>query len=531
MAGKLLTLNNMGQSGLNSDLAPWELGPEYITHGDNFRVRDGSILPFSGSKVIFQGHPGQTPAGMLKFFRVREGDFWLQATRNEVLATADAQLGWYPATPLGGFSLPAGAELLWTGDQLGQVAIINHPDLGPYYWGKLGQLQFLELPFDADQTWQDKSLRCQTMRVHKNFLIALNLQGSEENPNGYRISHPAIEGSIPFTWDTVNDRSSLAVKAQLGSDGGEIVDGRSLRDDFVIYSRDAIDIITFNPNSEFYWNRRELSSTVGLLNTDCVTGVKGTHILIVNGDVVVNNGSELKSLMNNRLRSRFNARNNDTTRVNSFIARNDTFKEVWVCVPEGESETPNTAYVYNWVDDSWSIRDLPENMVASDYGTLPSEINEEIENPKFWSNAAGTWAEQVLPWGTRQITALNEAMGGINESGQVFQLDPKEDIDEAAFNMVIERTDYPLDGHRQVNTVVRAYPHADGDPFTMQFGSQNQVGGEVLWSSELTFDPGNDRKLDFRTSGEAFAWRVKSIGTNRFKLSGMDLEYVPAGLR
>ena len=93
------------------------------------------------------------------------------------------------------------------------------------------------------------------------------------------------------------------------------------------------------------------------------------------------------------------------------------------------------------------------------------------------------------------------------------------------------KMDYPLDGHRQVNTVIRAYPHASGDPFILQFGSQNQVGGEVHWGTELMFNPGTDRKVDFRTTGEAFAWRAKSIGTNRFRLSGMDIEYVPAGLR
>jgi len=538
MPPKLLTLNNIGQSGLNSDIARWELGPEYLTHGDNFRVRDGSVSPFAGSKVIFAREVGQSPAGLVMFVRVKAGDFWVQCTTDAIYATGGGGV-WLDVTPAEGISMNAGRESEWTGTQLGQVVVLNHPDAGPFYWQDWTlQTLFKRLPFivggtEAETvTWQDKFYSCGAMRTHKTFLIAMDMrEGGVVGPNVYRISHPATSGGIPYTWDTLDDRSSLAVRAVLGSDGGELVDGRSLRDSFVLYSKDAIDILDFNPNSEFFWTRRELSTTVGLLTTNCVTEVKGRHYLIVDGDVVVNNGAELSSIMHNRMLRRFNAKNNPQTKVGSFITRNDIFKEIWVCVPEGDSDTPTIAFVYNWRDDSWSVRDLPQGTVSADYGVLPNEQGDTIDNTRYWGNTGSTWAEETLPWGSATVTALNEAMAGLNFNGDVFQLDPRAEIDEEAFNSVIERTDFPLDGHRQTNMITRVYPHASGDPFLLQIGAQDQVGGPIRWEDEIEFNPGTDRNLDFRSTGEAIAWRVRSIGTQRFRLSGMDLEYVNCGVR
>jgi len=122
-------------------------------------------------------------------------------------------------------------------------------------------------------------------------------------------------------------------------------------------------------------------------------------------------------------------------------------------------------------------------------------------------------------------------MGGITASGELFNIDPLGDIDQDSFGCVMERTDYPLGGHRQTNTVTRIYPHASGDPFDLEIGSQDQVGGPVRWEVKKRFDPGNQRKIDVRTTGEAFAWRITSVDKNRFRLSGMDFEYTQAGLR
>ena len=80
--------------------------------------------------------------------------------------------------------------------------------------------------------------------------------------------------------------------------------------------------------------------------------------------------------------------------------------------------------------------------------------------------------------------------------------------------------------------MVRIYPHisSSGD-VSIQIGSQQFVGGSVNWEDPQIFNPDEQRKLDFRTTGELFCWRVSSIGNARFTISGIDFEYSNAGLR
>lgn len=534
---EVLKLNNLGDKGLNSDIPPFELPPGFISYGTNFRVRNGTIAPFNGSLSAIDS-PGSANVGFLKHVRIKQGDYWVQASRTQVLIANNDIEGWSDISSKN-YDIPDGGQFNWTGAQLGQILVMNNNYVFPEYWANDDvQTDLLLLPFSPTQTWEDRRLHCKSMRVHKNFLIAMNLATDINNPgdpleqefkpNGYRISHPAEQNAIPFTWDTT-DRGSIAIEAQLGGDGGEIVDGRTLRNAFVIYSKDSIDVLSFDPSSEFYWNRQSISSTVGLLSQNCLTEVKGAHYLIVDSDIVVNSGEEIQSIMYKRIQRRFNSRVNDYTALNSFVARNDAAKEIWFCVPEDNSETASIAYVFNWNDATWSLRDLPSGTADISYGSNPGI--EALIRRGQWRGVLGSWTSQSRTWGSQQLTALDDILGSVNVDGEMFEIDPKNDILETEFSTVIERTDIPVMDHSGNISVVRMFPTAEGAPFMVQLGTQQQAKGPVTWSKVNEFDPGVDRYVDFRLSGELLSYRITSIGKNRFRFSGMEIIYVPSGLR
>jgi len=538
----ILPLKLMGNSGVNSDVAPFELPPEFLTLGINFKALNGSLFPASGSLHAKDGPGGNATFGFIKHIRAKDADYWVIASRDAVWLTSGGTAAWENISTKV-YGVPDGGQYDWVGTRLGQILVMNNPSLHPEYWVSGGeQPKLLPLPFSPGVTWQDRNLSCRTMRAHKNFLIAMNLTGSETQPNGYRISHPAAENGLPFTWDTT-DRSSIAIDGQLGSDGGQIVDGQSLRDSFAMYSQNSIDNFDFNPSSEFYWARRELSSTVGLVSSNCLAEVKGTHFLIVDGDIVTNDGSRIESIMYKRLLKRFNARTNEHTAHNSYVARNDIDKEIWFCVPEDDSVTASTAYVYNWKDDSWAIRDLPETTPFIGYGRNPGSDStsskvtwESLKSPPDWDTDTHgpkhTWANfEGTPWGRRILGSSDDRLVGVSAEGDLFDADPANIIDQPALNMGIERTDFPIADHVGNTSITRVFPTAQGAPFIMQIGTQNFAGGPVLWGPENTFDPGSDRYFDIRISGELLCYRIKSIGTNRFTFSGARIEIVPAGLR
>lgn len=522
---KVITFENIGLKGLSTDVTPWSLPPEFMTEANNFRVFANQLIA-SGGWEAWEIPPESFNAGYLLHVGATTSNFWIVAGRTKVYGF-DGQ-NWGDISSVVGYaSLGPDQELDWTGCQIGQIPVINNPQIYPEYWSPVSLGQVLQpLPWVAgSSTWDDANQQCRIIRSHNNFMWALDLiDNGDEIPSGVRWSHPADINGLPPSWDET-DQNFLAGKIQLGDDGGAIIDGQSLRDQFVVYSEDAINIFNFT-GGEFVWNRRELSSTVGLLATQCLIEVKGTHFFLADGDVVRNNGTEINSIMHNRIRRRLTANMNTDFYQRSFAVRNNALKEIWFCVPEENSEYPNVAYIYNWQDDSWAIRDLPPNNIAhANYGTQSVPV-------QIWDNWDGTWAQQTRTWGGRSRTPLNDTIVGVdNATSQLYLLDPVNGPDENVIT-TLERTNFPLEGHPKVTTITRVYPHMSGtQQVEIELGSHDYADGPIRWKNPVMFTPGQDRKIDIRTTGELHAWRIRSNDKGVFRLSGMTIEYEDGGFR
>jgi hypothetical protein len=67
---------------------------------------------------------------------------------------------------------------------------------------------------------------------------------------------------------------------------------------------------------------------------------------------------------------------------------------------------------------------------------------------------------------------------------------------------------------------------------TIQLGSQMYPGGPVSWKAPVEYAPGNDRKVDIRSSGSLHAYRIMATDVDaNFILTGLDFEYTQAGGR
>lgn len=537
---KLLSLNNIGTKGLNTDVTQWDLPPEFITSGVNFRIFANAIRT-SGGYADWSVSPVMFNPGHIMHVGATSGDYWLVAGRTAVYSF-DGQ-NWSDVSSAAGYAgLGPDDELNWTGCMLGKIPIINSPQHSPEYWSPPSPGQLLQpLNFSPTATWDETDKSFQVIRSHKNFLFALNLQeGLNEIPDGYRWSHPADINGLPFTWDET-DQSALAGIAQLGGDGGAIIDGQSLRDSFAMYSENSIDILDFT-GDEFVWRRRELSNTVGLLSKQCLIEVKGTHFFLADGDIVKNDGNSIESIVHNRIRRQLTARMNTDYYHRSYAVRNNSLKEMWFCVPEEGAEYPNVAYIYNWKDDTWAIRTLPYETSPAVDPLDPPIIDKAVAFSGYgpqsaptlaWDDWQGTWDSQERVWGSRQRTPLDDTIVGVDGAGSsLLVLDPTDIRNSGPLGTRIERTNFPLEGMRQVTTITRVYPHMQGtEPVQIQFGSQDYAGAPIRWKPAQTFTPGMDRKLDIRTTGELHSWRIQSLGEGNWVMSGMDIEYTPNGVR
>ena len=540
---ELLQIDNIGNKGINTDVAPWSLSPDFITSGHNFRIYAGSISA-SGGYSDWATAPTLFNPGHVMHVGATTGDWWVVLGRDKVYAF-DGGASWNDISISTGYAgIGVDDELLWTSCILAQIPVYNNPQSTPQFWSPQDGVSLLQpLIWSGTDTWESKSFTCEVMRSHKNFLIAMDLtEGAEHFPNVVRISTAADINGLPYTWDET-DLAGLAVRFQVGGDGGTIIDGLTLRDTFVIYSEKSIDVIRFT-GGEFVWQLDELSNTVGLLSRNSIIEVKGTHYFLGDGDIYSNDGTTIQSILYGRIKTQFTQRVNADYYDRSFAVRNDTYKEIWFCVPVDDAVYPNVAYIYNWHDNSWAVRWLPYN---TDTTTNPPTVLEgltyagygsQTEPSTTWDTWEGTWDSQKGVWGSRNLSPLDSTIVGvIGETSQLKVLDPRNDVDSPFKAARIERTNFPLVSHRQVTTITRVYPYMEGTgQVTIQFGSQDYADAPVRWKSPIIFNPSEQRKVDLRTTGELHCWRITSVdegqgGVGNWSMSGMGIEYETDGVR
>jgi hypothetical protein len=368
------------------------------------------------------------------------------------------------------------------------------------------------------------------MSSHKQFLFALDLvSNGVEISDGVRWSTPADINGVPESWDHL-DVTKVAGLVTLGGDGGKIIDGRTLRDAFVVYRESSISVFDYI-GGQFVWQIRHLSTHTGLISPDAIIEVRGKHFFIGDGDILVNDGNTITSLLYNRLRTQF-ARNIDPDNyANSYAVKNNISNEVWFCVPEPGRTYPNIAYIYNWEADSWSIREIPESPFAN-YGAQNSPVI-------TWGTIDSIWGSAIGSWGQRQVSPMDDTIMAITKpesigvGGKILLLDFTVTGAEVPFNTVIERTGFALEGLNNVTTITRVYPHMRGPGSCyIQLGSQNHPGAPIRWKPPVLFDADDDRKVDIRTTGELHCFRIYANDiVSYWELSGIDVEYVNSGAR
>jgi hypothetical protein len=525
---KFLSISDFAKKGINSDYMPWDLDPSYLTEMNNIRITNNKLVPFGG-KTVWTDLPVNFDCGYIIFVRGLNGNFWLVAGTNAVYSWNGTSFSDVSnALGYGGVSNPD----LWSGCLMGNVPILNNPGSYPEYWSPQNVAQpMLDLPWDASNSWRDVGETCKIMRSHKQFLFALDLEGTTigEMTDGVRWSSPADNGSLPETWDPL-DTSSTSALVRLGGVGGRIIDGLSLRDSFVVYREGAIHVFDF-VGGQFVFRIRNFTNTVGAIAPDSIVEVRGKHYMIGGLDIWVNDGNSIHSILKNRLRKRFADTVDPDNFLNSYSINVDSAKEVWFCVPSTGSTYADTAYIYNHEEDTWTIRDIPQGPYAS-YGA-------QSEAQITWTTIIGTWETVSGTWGDNQSSPLDDTVvlatknTGAGTSGQLLFLDKKGTISDTTYDAVIERTGFALEGLQNVTTITKVYPRMSGSGTCfVEIGSQDYPGSPIRWKQAVLFTPEFDRKVDIRSTGELHCFRFYSPqNIGNWEISGMDIEYVNAGAR
>ena len=300
--------------------------------------------------------------------------------------------------------------------------------------------------------------------------------------------------------------------------------GESLRDSFVIYSEDAINVMDYVGDA-LGWRRRTVSSSADLVGKEAVVEVKGIQYFISRSDIMMFDGNSMQSLLHNRLRTRLAASINSDTRHRSWAAHNQTFNEIWFAVPEALAEFPTAAIVYNYRDNTLAIRDLEKEIKHGQFGDEPSDTGNLT-----WDTMTNEWDADRGSWGMAGERPFKGALLGVTGT-QMVDVDPgfSESADDTRTPTVITRQDLPIGGHEANTTITRIYPLVEGTaPLEIRVGSAQRAGGPIRWAGDFrTFTPAWIARLTLGPQAR-HAYEIRSKGRAFFDLTGMDIEFSPA---
>ena len=538
----LFNIRQIGAAGVNSDIAPWDLPENALSDGRNFRVASGKVQSSGGSRIEFESETS-APIGHVAFTEdYTDNSLWVACT--------EAGIEFYDSSNewelIDGFDLATPDPWRWSSCRIGQVLFLNHPDKYPIFFPNATGQSAQELPWSDDQggdgrpsgdNWEP-FCRAKILCSHKNFLFALNTReassiqragGFDQFDDRVRWSHPVQPNGRPYTWvPAPADPSSLAGFVTMGR-GGQIIGGESMRDSFVIYSDYAINVMDYT-GDQLMWRRRTVSQSDGLVSKEAVVEKNGQHFFISKEDILMFDGNQVRSMLHNKLRRELSSVMDDTAIGSAFAVANDSENEIYFCLPEKRDldgdvrKSPNISFVYNYRDNNWSIREMSpvRQFSHSCYGKAP-----DLPNP--WGGAETTWETERQTWQAIGRTPFGSLL--LAGSGKhLYNIDTQSPEGEVVTS--IERTDIPVGGHDNVTTITKVYPQIEGTfPVDVYVGSQERAGGTVRWSKPVRFTPGADRKIDVRVTGSLHAIRMEAASEGNFNITGLDVEYMPAGRR
>jgi hypothetical protein len=245
-------------------------------------------------------------------------------------------------------------------------------------------------PLRELKNWPASTSYCKSISAFRTFLVGLNWQiGGDEYPNLVKWSTEAAALNPPNSW-AEGDATLDAGEYQLTDTPGKIIDGLPYGDSFLIYKEDSIYIMNF-VGTPYIFSFKLLSPTIGLLAKNAVAEYEGGHFFIGNSDCYITNGQQVTPLLPNKLRREMFSDLNGDNYEKVFVAADYARNEMLACYPAGVSSIPNKALIWNWKDNTFSLRSIPDlyhinsGIAAITTGTTWNDHTEQ------WNVGAGIW--------------------------------------------------------------------------------------------------------------------------------------------
>ena len=527
----IVPIENLGEIGIIKDIPPYQLPPNAWSDGNNVRVLDNAIKKCTGYQEILATCPISplyvtalasgseyfwVACGTAKVY-VHDGSSWTNITRQTASTDVD-----YSAT----------AAENWSATVIGGVLVLNNAIDDPQEWPTTAGVAATATKLQDLSNWP-ASTTCKVTRAFKTFLVALNVSESgTDYPRLVKWSHEAATHSVPSSWDETSASLDAGEYELAQGSAGEIVDGMTLGDAFIIFKEDSIVQMSY-VGSPFIFSFRILSPTIGAIAKNCAAEFDKGIFFFGNSDLYLMDGQNIHPLLPNKLRRwLFDSIDGDAF-SKCFVAADYARKEMLACFPTIGSTYPDKAIIWNWHNNAFSIRDLP-NVSHIAYGIA------EITGGRTWATITDTWDTASSTWGTRSYDAVLKNLVLVDPGNtKLYRDDYGNTEDGTNMTAYVERTGLSIGAQgapdqSSIKHVKAVYPKMEvsgSNTVNVYVGSQMSNEEGVTWEGPYTFNPDTQSKVPCRVTGRYFGVKFESTTNSDWKLHGLEFDVKEYGRR
>ncbi|MBM3273068.1 hypothetical protein FJY94_07490 [Candidatus Kaiserbacteria bacterium] len=512
----IFPVGGVGSIGMVADKKPHELPFQAWSDARNVRFLDAFVEKFLGETSYTT--PNIAPYFLLPVPTVTN-IFWLLAGLAKTHCfdgTAHTDI-----TRTVGGDYAATEDLNWTGSVFNGIPLINNSVDAPQMWSPVAASQALQ----ALSNWPANTT-CRTLRAFRNFLIAGDITKSGTRyKQMVKWSHPAGVGALPSSWDET-DATKDAGEWPLAETPGAILDFVPLRDLNIVYKEDAVYKMQW-VGGVYVFSFRELTTEIGLLSRRCAVGFKpGFQAFLGQGDIHRHDGQQTVSILDGRMR-RWLVNNIDSTYYKrSFAVAYAKKPEVWFCFPASGNSLPTLAIVWNWQDDTITVRELGDVAHIS-AGNL-------VATSELWSGDSRTWAGDTEEWDVSTYNPATKDLVLAKPGTPVLTVgEQTNQVVGASMTAYVERTGLGIPfkvsappDFTSMKFFSELWPRIEGTAggvVQITVGVQDSVDGAVSWRAPQSYVIGTTEKVEADIAGRLLAVRFESTTDVEWRLHGYDI--------
>jgi hypothetical protein len=516
-------IDNIGAVGVIKDVSAVRLPPNAISDALNVRFIDGYATQCLGYGSIYDTPP-VTPLHVMPIYLANGGRYWLYASAGKLYAVSGFSGSIVHTDITKSATTYSGAANAWTSTSLSGIPIFNNGVDAPQQWG-------LDLASRAtDLSNWPSSTTCKALRAFKNQLVALNVTESGTNfPFMVRVSHPAVPGAVPSTWD-YTDATKDALRTDVSEGGDPIKDGMQLGGTFMIYKEHSTWRMDFT-GGNFVESFTKVGGISGVMNLNCIAPVEiggvPMHVVLGTDDVFVHDGQTARGILDKQARRTLFQSIDAQTSGLAFVAKNPFLNEVWICYPQAGSSVPDRALVWNYQDNTTWFREIPSLNHAA-FGPVESGISTPFnsDSAPFDSLIRTFNSANFTPDASRLMLASN--------NGKLYLADSSATYDGTLPTNYVQRQALTLatGGQRTLITAIRPIVSGTaGQTLTIKAGGASDAYSDPTFTASGTYTIGTTDMVGLAVDTRYPAWRIEGdAGNFGWKLDALEIEWQPAGL-